>query len=775
MAFDAGAVEASLTLDTSPFQRSLRTARAQADRFEKEGIAPNVDLQDKLAKAKLELLRVQLERLDHKRVTVDVDVRRGVLERLASIGATAGQGIASGLQSAFGAGGKLFSGIIGGLTALPGLITGAAVVIGIVLIPALLALTASLAAATAGLAILGIGFAAAFGPALLVGVALVQRFVAILGARKAREQELAQAVSQEKTAEQQRQAALEASKSAHQRLAESVVAGRRAMIQSALDLKSAELGLERSRFGVDQAKLNIAQARKDLRDFLREQGASGNQLDALVKRFTNVDFQPGQAGSAFGQTTGKGLSGDKTLELRQKVLNLRGAQLSYKESLNQVTNAEDSLSQAQSKRAEFVQKGIDAYGPYVAALNAVHRADARLLIAQNRQSKAADTYQRKLAALTATEQGTLGVIDKIVKGFTAFAKVLTDPIFRAINDVVGSLNGKFTTLRGPLRQVGEAMGDVVRAFGKFLGERRTITFFREAARTATSLARSLGVRAFPDFLRIMRNLALAVFPSVRRAGDKVADVIHRLFGQTGNANRLRSIVATLVGHLRTWLGIAYQLGRVFIAFIRDAAGQGRHFGNSIRLWLKHLADFLNTKEGRDQVLQWIHNSVGAARNLAKAFRAVLTVLDKIIDAIGWISRNSAKAADALGLGDSGPSAKQLGAEAPGIAADVALLHKHLSDNVRAATRARLLDRLQSLKDRGAHLTPNLEQLRKRLSGVTRGAHASSVGTPGIAGAGGVTIHSTVHSSDPDPQHYASKVAKHLGKATQREAQKRGLR
>lgn len=74
MAFDAGSIEGSLTLDRSPFTEGLRLARAQAKRFEQNKITPVVDVEDAEAKAELELMRAELERLDHTRATPTVSV-----------------------------------------------------------------------------------------------------------------------------------------------------------------------------------------------------------------------------------------------------------------------------------------------------------------------------------------------------------------------------------------------------------------------------------------------------------------------------------------------------------------------------------------------------------------------------------------------------------------------------------------------------------------------------------------------------------------------------
>lgn len=72
MAFDAGAIQATLTLDRTPFQAGLRAARADADAFAKRKITVTADVNAGRATAELEGLRREEDRAS-RTIRVNVD------------------------------------------------------------------------------------------------------------------------------------------------------------------------------------------------------------------------------------------------------------------------------------------------------------------------------------------------------------------------------------------------------------------------------------------------------------------------------------------------------------------------------------------------------------------------------------------------------------------------------------------------------------------------------------------------------------------------------
>lgn len=70
IAFNAGDIESTLTLDRSPFQRGLREARADADRFEKKKIRATIDVDSK----GVEKVKADMERISKQRRGVNINV-----------------------------------------------------------------------------------------------------------------------------------------------------------------------------------------------------------------------------------------------------------------------------------------------------------------------------------------------------------------------------------------------------------------------------------------------------------------------------------------------------------------------------------------------------------------------------------------------------------------------------------------------------------------------------------------------------------------------------
>ena len=82
MAFDAGAIVASLDLDRDPFQRKLAQAKRDAKKFADSKYSPKVDADTRQATAKVIDIRDRLDRLSNARVTpkLTVDNAQGLVK-----------------------------------------------------------------------------------------------------------------------------------------------------------------------------------------------------------------------------------------------------------------------------------------------------------------------------------------------------------------------------------------------------------------------------------------------------------------------------------------------------------------------------------------------------------------------------------------------------------------------------------------------------------------------------------------------------------------------
>lgn len=789
--FGRETAQAKLTVQIEGVREQVARAEANVERWraqlEANPLEPKVKIALARAEATLTRFQLRLNRLENRSVNIDVDVRRGAIERgtaaLGSMergfaGVTRGAGnmlraipivgqfvaaaaegflklgsaigglVTTGLGSLFqlvgifprlgssiaglaGAGVSLvasFAGVAavaGGLVVALNAVLGAIVALG----AALVALAASLGAAVAGMGALGVGLAGALGPAVLVLIGLFQRFHAILEARQAREQALASATEDQKNAEERRVNALEQSRAAHERLAETVVAARKAMAQAAEDQSDAELGLESSRLGVQEARLSLREAQASLKEFIRTAGVAGPTLNGLTKKFSDVNFDPSEAGRALGAAGGR--TSDPN-ELQRRILAVARAKLGIKQANDQVSDSERTLREATAKNADFARRGTAAYAPLRAAKLQVARADRALTKAEDDTSAASRKYHRALQKLSGTERGTLDRLNRLIDGFKKLAKAFTDPIFASLNSVFDSLQGKGFGLESALTAIGTAMGGAVRSFGAFLREPRTISAFKEMASGAAELTRQLTGRAFIDFLRIMREVATAAMPTLVSGAKSLADWLAKIAARPG---QIQQKVQGLISQFKTWGGVAKELTGLIYDIFKNAAPEGKSLAESIRQVLSRWRRFV--QENPEKVREFFRNAVKRTRELwhnlrdayhwlkqklpaaadtaTKAFRVMKSIVDAIADTIRFILDTE----DKFFASPVGGGREQNKISREDVAAarkDISLLQTHLSPQERENTRDRLRETLLDLKS--LHRLPKeWEPILKRLQNI----------------------------------------------------------
>lgn len=169
--------EAAAYVDTAEASRELDELKARLKKFAADDHSTEVNLQIAKALADLAALQAELKKIDGQDVDVDIDVRRGVIERMGALSRQIGQ-----LGDAMGGGADAASGLgfrLGGLggslgTMIP--IVVAAVIAVSALVSALAALVASLTQALGGLGALAIAFGATLIPAIAIGVGAILRF-----------------------------------------------------------------------------------------------------------------------------------------------------------------------------------------------------------------------------------------------------------------------------------------------------------------------------------------------------------------------------------------------------------------------------------------------------------------------------------------------------------------------------------------------------------------------------------------------------------------------
>ncbi len=185
--FGRQTAEAEAELDTTGAQASLNELKARLAEFSADDHSTEVNILIAKAQADLAVLQAELSAIDKKEITVDVDVRRGIVEKVASL---TGQIERLGAASDDAAGGGLRRLISGFFDAELGvgrwsaslasiLQIGPAVVAAIIaIVGQIVAVVASAASAVGGIGALAVAFASALVPGILLGVGAIARFKA---------------------------------------------------------------------------------------------------------------------------------------------------------------------------------------------------------------------------------------------------------------------------------------------------------------------------------------------------------------------------------------------------------------------------------------------------------------------------------------------------------------------------------------------------------------------------------------------------------------------
>lgn len=579
------------------------------------------------ALAEVEAVRVALRDLEGKNIDVDIHVK-GRLERLG--------GILGGIKSAFGAAreeAQSFAGAIGRVSVSFGAFTAklgpALIAVLFLLGGAILSIVGGLAAlassailAAGAVGAMAIAFTAALGPAALLAIALFTRLAKIIEALKQQELARQQAQQQSVAGDQQKIASLRAIADAEENLrraqdnlAQATIDANREMADSyervkdaVLALQHAELDRERAHLGLERSKLELKQFREDL-------GLTGKTLDEAFKKFTDisVDFKPTNLTKLLG---GKGIDKADQLDLEEKILNVRDAQLQVKDANDRVKDSETELTRARQDNLKFQKDGIKASQGYAAALTAV--ADAQKALTRAHEDKKMLAAQAKSIVLAqqlnTEERKTLKLLAKIKQAFQdAFNPVLA-PIWGAITRILERVP-KFLERIGPAMFIlGFAIGNILDAFGRALGSPAVAKAFSDFAIAAALLAGSVS-RILIDFFKILGRVAQVSMPFLVDMARDFADVLDRWTTWAMTPGNLEGVIQTLVDNLKIWLDIAFQLARVFIGFLTGANGPGQRFARWIRDALKHLADLLATKKGRQDLIDWLNHAVDSTEKL----------------------------------------------------------------------------------------------------------------------------------------------------------------
>jgi hypothetical protein len=589
------------------------------------------------------------------------------------------------------------------LRRIPPLMAGVVMVFMATFIPAMLAATAAVAGLVSAIGALAaaLGAVATAGLPLLIG--LFQRFAKVLEARKAREAALnaetekgAQSARDAAAADEQRHQAairvrdaLEAVETAQRGVNEAEAQAReniatarlrdadatrrlgdaaremarattdayRQIKDAAEDASDAIREVASAQLGVEEANLGLRQARLDLEEFRREAGLSRTSVDDLFKKFQDVNFDidTGQMRKALAQASG-GDTGTQ-LELEQRLLAVRRAQLNVAEATDRASDAErdagrtteeadrlrkggingvdsyrsavEELADAQRESKEaskelrrLERQGIKNAPAVIAAQEGLRDAEQQLkearhdratvsrnlAIAEAQLSSQAAEAKRQMDELTDTERSLVGVIDAIAAAHEQTLAPAISKIFGALEDVGRRLPGVMRGAMREMEQLGEVWADQVRKFGDMMLDPMNLIKWSGFARAAAAISESFGGMVTSIF-QILINVAAAAMPELQRLFKDADDALKGLADSSGDISGLQKFLKPAFKLLRDIVGTLVDLGIGLLNVFSAGSGPITDFTDNIRGAARAFREWTESEEGREKIREFFEDTL----------------------------------------------------------------------------------------------------------------------------------------------------------------------
>ena len=556
--------------------------------------------------------------VDRSAFTSFTDAAKGLLDTL---GGSGGGGL-GGATTRLSAGFLSFGSSLGPVVALLGAL---AVTVGVSLVGAFAALVASLAAAAAGAAALGVAFAAVLGPAAGLAVAVGARLAKVFEALKAQDaaaddvgRKTAAGSAAAAAATQALEAAERSRSEAVRQLGLATTAAYREMADAAERASDAIRGVERAELSLDESKLGTERARLELQKFREEAGATDKAFGAIFTKFTDVSVDTSGLKKAIenaNAASGGKLDASQELELRQKVLDVRDARLREKEATDGVSDAQREATRAQQDNNKFKREGIRASEQYRGALRGVESATLAVAAAQ-RQGDAGAAQEKALqltGRLSKSENAFLESLKQVRKELRGAFGPATDAVFGGLNRALLRVPNLINPLRGAFKRLGEAVGSAFDRISGDLVKPETVASFRRFTDTAARLAGPI-TDGLLSLFHIFLNIANAALPHLVSGTKSVAGQLKKWDVGTSNSKKMSKTIGTLVGHLKTWLGVGAAIADVFLAFLEDAAGPGRSLADSIKGVANRTAEWLRSTDGREEMKRFFKDAIAFTKD-----------------------------------------------------------------------------------------------------------------------------------------------------------------
>ncbi|MBF6584435.1 hypothetical protein IU414_06630 [Nocardia farcinica] len=472
-----GSVNVRVVPDTFTFAQQLMRDLRDMENSGLFRFGVPVDLDSAQALAQFAALRRALEGMATPiRQEVDVDVNRGALDRLKSLGSAGGIGLAAGGLSAAAAGIAAIGGAAG--------------------------------AALGAVGALGVGLAALGPAALAAGATAAVGLQGIGDAFKALS------------------AAEDAAATDGQAQAKAVAAAQKQVETAIKGVASAEKDLRSAKKDAADAENDLTQARKDAQEQLEDyrltlaDAALSEKEAALAVREAQKDVfdakTPEEREKALLRVERAQLSYEKAVE-RNRDVQQEAAEAERKgvEGADNVVAAKDRVAEANDRVTDAEQKLIDANAAVVEAQAAVAQAASASSSAQNKAAQA-------LADLSPNAQAFVLAARDLAPAWGEVKDAVQDSLFDGAAEGITELaKNALPTLKNGMVDVAQSMNSLTRGFAEFWQAPQNLDAVREIFR---------GTADFIDGMIPGLHQATTGFLSLGQAFAPVAEKVGAQFG-----------------------------------------------------------------------------------------------------------------------------------------------------------------------------------------------------------------------------------------------------
>lgn len=198
--------------------------------------------------------------------------------------------------------------------------------------------------------------------------------------------------------------------------------------------------------------------------------------------------------------------------------------------------------------------------------------------------------------------------------FTRVLGPAADRVFDGLAKGMSALEPMLGRLRPAFTQFGEQVGRAFATIGRELANPAWARFFEQTIGSSSQLVGPL-VSSFISLARVLRNIATAAMPFLVGGFRAMADGLRDLAKGTSDAGSLRATIGGLVDHLRSWLDLIGQVGRLTLGIFKGAAPAGKEFVDNLADGARNLADWANSAEGQAQIKQFFTDVLPLAQQV----------------------------------------------------------------------------------------------------------------------------------------------------------------